>query len=146
MNRKIDKLIPKAIDALKDTANCKISTDGRSIDSAYRSAISSFGAAITLGSLKAAVAVFTKDAEGGEAGIKRSELLRAIHFLVFENEGWPEKAKDVFNRVIAETAISANERSLRQRFINAAVALKLAMNAFELTKKENIGGGEGAES
>lgn len=145
MNRKIDKLIPKAIDALKDTANCKISTDGRSIDSAYRSAISSFGAAITLGSLKAAVAVFTKDAEGGEAGIKRSELLRAIHFLVFENEGWLEKA-EVFNRVIAETAISANERSLRHRFINAAVALKLAMNAFELTKKENTGGGEGEES
>lgn len=143
MNRKIDKLIPDAIAALKDTNNCRISEDGATIKSAYRAAISSFGAAITLGSLKAAVAVFTEDAEGGEAGIKRSELLRAIHFLV---SGEWISAEEVFKAVIDESNTSANERSLRHRFINAAVALKLAMNAFELTKKENIGGGEGAES
>lgn len=143
MNRKIDKLIPDAIAALKDTNNCRISEDGATIKSAYRAAISSFGAAITLGSLKAAVAVFTKDADGGDAGIKRSELLRAIHFLV---SGEWISAEEVFKAVIDESNTSANERSLRHRFINAAVALKLAMNAFELTKKENTGGGEGAES
>ena len=129
MNRETDKLIPKAIEALKDTANCKISTDGVSIKRAYRSAISSFGAAITLGSLKAAVAVFTKDADGGDAGIQRSKLLCAIHYLVFGE--WTD-AKTVFERVIAESSTPANERSLRRRFVNAAVALKLAMNAFDL--------------
>lgn len=143
MNRKIDKLIPDAIAALKDTNNCRISEDGATIKSAYRAAISSFGAAITLGSLKAAVAVFTKDAEGGDAGIKRSELLRAIYYLI---SGEWKSAEEVFKAVIDKSNTSENERSLRHRFINAAVALKLAMNAFELTKKDNPGGGEGAES
>ena len=80
MNNKnrTDSYIPDAIKALEA---CGIAKDGK-IDSSYRGQISSFGAAVTIGSFKQAVAFFAQDAKNGDSKINRSDLILAIDYVI----------------------------------------------------------------
>lgn len=132
----IEKVLPTALEALQ-SPECKICNNG-SIPRAYRSQISAFGSAVTMGSFRAAVAFYSEDVEG--RGVSRSELIRAIYYVAHKSDAlgdvrqedcWLD-AKDVVKKVL-----NLNERDVRaerDRFLHAAVALKLAMNAFNLTK------------
>ena len=139
MNKKqVEIYLPLAIKALTDESRgaCEIRTKVKEKDSGeekwtnqiqktYRGQISAFGAAIVMGSFKSAVAFFSED---GGGKVKRSELLRAMYWIVHQE--W--KKVDLIFREIAALA----EPKLSQEkdaFINASLALKLAMNAFELT-------------
>ena len=129
MNKRIvNEYIPIAIEALNSNC-CHIrEKDSNVIAGTYRSAISSFGAAITMGSFKSAVAFFC---DNGSSTINRSELMRAIYFIVHGKE-W-KTAKEICTEIIAITDESKlNEE--KEAFINASIALKLAMNAFTLKK------------
>lgn len=141
MNKKaVEKYLPLAIEALNDP-QCKIqdknsdeSFSGK-ISKTYRGQISSFGAAVTMGSFKAAVAFFSNKAG---SSVEREQLVRAMYYIVktFENENkkaehWKDAPK------IAEEIIKTpqeNIPALKEKFINASLALKLAMNAFDLYK------------
>lgn len=138
MNKKqIDAMLPKALEVLQN-GKFGISQAGK-INSAYRSAIAAFGAAMTMGSFKAAVSFFSKDAEDGKAGISRSKLLEAMNLIA---RGGQDNSKDILNYVIK--CGKEEEKRLKRDFINAAVALKLAMNAFDLGKNDKKGDeGEG---
>lgn len=127
--KKIEKMLPRALETLADQ-ECGISSNGK-INKSYRSAISSFGAAVTMGSFRAAVSFFSKDADGGDAGIYRSRLLRAMEHVVH-----PESWKDV--KKIVETALAkeTDVRQMQDNYLHAAVALKLAMNAFDLDPED----------
>lgn len=104
---------------------CGIAGDGK-IDSAFRSQISSFGAAVVMGSLKAAVAFFAAD---GNADVPRSQLIKAIYYVIKRTKQEP---KQVFDYVCAK-----DNRETKEKFINASIALKLAMNFFDLGKGDD---------
>lgn len=136
--KKIEKMLPIALKTLADK-KCGVSENGK-ISKSYRSAISSFGAAVTMGSFRAAVAFFSKDADKGDAGISRSKLLRAIDYLCQTwDSRWIDRDKNAADWRTAEKVCAfvlerpQNEiKLLEQDFLHAAVALKLAMNAFDL--------------
>ena len=76
MNKKrVDNWVITARDAL---IHCGIAKDGK-IDKNFRSQISAFGAAVTMGSFKAAVAFYAKQ---GNADTDRSALLKAIYYVI----------------------------------------------------------------
>ena len=122
--RKVEALLPQALAALNDT-HCRI-VENNKISKTYRGQISSFGAAITMGSFKAAVAFFSVKADNG-TGVDRSRLIAAMNFIV---HGQWKDPSDILKNILNLSGNQLNEE--REAFINAALALKLAMNAFEL--------------
>ncbi len=120
--KKIDSLLPAALSALKE---CAISDEkNTTILKSYRSAIASFGAAVTMGSFKAAVAFFSEDADPSKSKISWSELIRAMYRV---SAGvWLESSE------ICKIILNDPNDALKDTFLHASVALKLAMNAFDL--------------
>lgn len=118
--KKVDELLPKAVEVLK---NEKIANDNNEIVKTFRGQISTFGAAITNGSLISAVAFFSQK---GESDIDRSKLMKAIFDLT------PNKGNNgtLFDYVKNEG--KANEPKVKEEILNASIALKLAMNLYVL--------------
>ena len=138
--RKIEEWIPLAKNAIEKTG---ISKDGKILKS-FRGQISSFGAAVTMGSMKAAVAFFS---DNGGASVKREELMKAILEILqrqekevgmqVDGQNKPIHGKSVKEyKTLAEYVFSEEnpklEDEMKEEIINAAIAIKLAMNLFEL--------------
>ena len=126
--KKVDALIPMAVDVLKDVG---IANDNNEINRAFRGQISTFGAAIINGSLISAVAFFSNDSESVK--VKRSKLMDAIYMLIKNNKDNIEK-NALFSYVKDTTE---PEMDKREKIINAAIALKLAMNIYKLSGNED---------
>ncbi len=121
MNKKwIDDHIDNAYRALK---HVEIVKNGK-IDKTYRGQLSTFGAAITMGSLLPAIAFFSTD---GESSVDRSKLLKAIARVLNQNNLY-----DYAQKKINE----GNANSCKEEILNAAIALKLAMNLYEFTEEK----------
>lgn len=142
MNNKarIDSYIPVAIDALSES---RIEKGGK-VNSSYRSQISSFGAAVTIGSFKQAVAFFAQDAKNGSSEINRSKLIVAIDYLLQKvgavkvygsTEAKIKDAKIIQEEIITLTD-EAELKRLENLYLDAAVALKIAMGVFDMGKAE----------
>ncbi len=126
MNKKrVDSLINPAIKVLK---NLKIADENGKIDSTFRAQISAFGASVIMGSFKSAVAFYAKQ---GNSDVDRALLLRAMHCLVSGCENTNVSGEDIFNQICAPEADLAQ---IQEDYINASIALKLAMNFFDLDK------------
>lgn len=128
MNKaKVNEYLPIAIVALK---KCGIADEKDRIISTYRSNISSFGAAVTMGSFKAAVAFFSADAKDDNSKVSRSKLIQAMDFVV-HGKGEDDKPRDV--KIICAEVIETNDdKALCEKYINASIGLKLAMNVYYL--------------
>lgn len=98
-----------------------ISNDKGQVVKTFRGQISSFGAAVVMGSLKSAVAYFSAD---GEATVERTKLVKAMYYVVEKKEAKPE---EVFEYICKNDDIQTKEK-----FIDASLAIKLALNFFEL--------------
>ena len=118
--RRVDDWIAPAMLALAETG---IAEAGK-VDSKFRGQISSFGAAVVMGSLKAAAAFFAKQ---GSAAVPRERLLSAMYFVISGGEN-QEPAK-VFSYICENDTVET-----REKFIDAAIALKLAMNLYDMGK------------
>ena len=121
MNKAIvNQQIGDAYDALKE---CGIVKNGK-IEKAFRGQISTFGAAVTMGSLNAAIAFFSKDEK---AKVERSKLIEAILVVIRKNEKVDDNIKTLYEYVSKKK----NEEECKEKIMNAAIAIKLAMNLYE---------------
>ena len=119
MNKKmVDDYLDDAYKAIKVTG---ISEDGK-VKKTYRGAISTFGAAVTMGSLLSAAVFFS---DNGGATVERANLAKALYLIVTGEQS--DDKECLFNYV-------KDHRDDKERILNAAVALKLAMNLYELTE------------
>ena len=119
MNKnRVDSWLLSAKEALKTTG---IADKNGVIEKSYRGQISSFGAAIIMGSFKSAVAFFS---EQGGASVERDKLLSAMYLVIFNEE---KSAKQVLDYVCKN-----DTKELKNKFIDASIAIKLAMNFYEL--------------
>ena len=137
--RRVDKWTTSALAAL-NSESCGIREQGtRSIPKAYRAQISSFGSAVVTGSFKMAVLVFSQAQESRHHDdVDRSKLLSAMYYIVNYNSAdgadnernWKSPAQ------IAEEIVSINNAQqlarTRAAYLDASIALKNAMNAFDL--------------
>lgn len=122
MNKKrVNEWLLIAKDALEKS---EIVENGK-INKTYRGQISSFGAAVVMGSLPAAVAFFS---EQGGSTVDRTKLLVAMYYCIFQEK---KSEKEILDFVVKNDTIE-----MREKFTDAAIALKLAMNFFELVEKE----------
>ena len=133
---KIDELIANAIPILRNTGIVKKDekTDEEYILRSFRGQISSFGAAVEMGSLLSAVAFFSKK---GGSDTDRQLLMRAIYLLIINDTETKIDAKSEQSELLLFVIEHRNEPELKKNIIDAAVALKLAMNAYELRDKDD---------
>lgn len=120
--RTVEKMIPEACEVLTRVG---IAKNGR-VEGNYRAQFSAFGAAVTMGSVRAAVAFFN---ETGRSDVERFLIVEAVSALLGKS---------------GDTASLTNEE--KESIINAAVALKLALNFFTLDKSGKGTRGEEASS
>ncbi|MBQ3265284.1 MAG: hypothetical protein IJH07_05850 [Ruminococcus sp.] len=133
MNKKrVNEWILPAREAI---IRCKITEDGKSVIKTFRGQISSFGAAVVMGSLKSAVAFFT---EQGGASVSREKLIVAMYYIINgkayeipEKTDEQIKAKEVF-----EWVCKSKDPDMKEKFIDASIALKLALNFFDLKEEK----------
>lgn len=105
--RNIEKLIPKAI----EVARVVLAEEGTVIQKEYNSYISSLGASISQAGLISTIAYFKKTDSNSKAD--RIKLLKAIEKLIDKGEIEKQSKSDI---------------------LDSAVALKLAIRTFELSK------------
>ena len=128
MNKKrIQQWIAPACQVLED---CGIVENG-TVNPSFRSQLSAFGAASIMGSMKSAAAFFSKQ---GNASIHRELLLSAMYCVVVGQYDRVPEPSWVFDYLCKN-----DSRDTREAFLDAAVALKLAMNLFDLGKEDNNG-------
>ncbi|MBQ8515319.1 MAG: hypothetical protein IJ496_07965 [Ruminococcus sp.] len=128
MNKKlVDEYLPLAVEALTDPS-VQIAENGK-VSSAFRGKISSFGAAVSAGSLLSAVALFS--AQNG-ASVDLSKLMAAINFML--KKKIPMQTKD---RLFDTVRNCPSKRFMKEQVLSCAAALKLAMNLFDLGNGEN---------
>ena len=127
MNKnEINKLIPYAYEALAKT---KIVENG-CISKTFRGQISTFGAAITMGSLVAAIAFFN---DKGSASVDRAELMKAICMVLVDSGKIELKNENIDKDSLYNYVLSQKSESLcKENILNASIAIKLAMNLYEL--------------
>jgi CRISPR-associated protein Cmr5 len=134
--RKVNELIPKAYRVLREV---KIENEDKKkkgdsdpydrivennkISKKWLGQISSFGAAIATGSLLSAVAFFN---DQGGAELNRKLLIMAIGKLI--------NSEDLLKEVHESMKDAVNEHKMKEEIINAAIALKLSMNLYDLGK------------
>lgn len=133
----VDSLLPEAIFALEN----KVVKENGKIDKGLRGQIASFGAAVSAGSLLAAAAFFN---EQNNAETERHKLMEAINLMLERRKLVPKTGKTLFDTIHA----NQQDRTVKEKVLCCAVALKLAMNLFELTdgKKTKQSKGEEASS
>lgn len=133
MNKKeVNANIDYAYEALKE---CHIATDNKIVKT-FRGQISSFGAAVEMGSLKPAILFFS---DQGGSSVKRTNLMQAIQYVLLKgNKGEMQGSEDkpgLYVYIKDQEQKGIPEYKLKERVLNAAIAIKLAMNLFELTKE-----------
>ncbi|MEG2717672.1 MAG: type III-B CRISPR module-associated protein Cmr5, partial [Eubacterium sp.] len=134
MNKRIiNEMIPKAYTVLETV---KIAKNGK-INENYRGQISSFGASVIMGSLLPAVAYFSEKGNTDvnvDDGVDRRKIINAITLLLYGDEKNARSSNlfSILREQIGETGNTVNtllnESYIKEKVINAAIALKLAMN------------------
>lgn len=144
--KKVDSYLKNAVAVLEKT---KI-VEEKKIEKGYRRQISTFGASVTMGSILSAVACFS---EQGKANVNRSKLMAAI-YLLLKNEKlkeYNEELKEYYGKKdpdkkdpdknysnklfeYVKDNYPDNAVTVKEEILEAAVALKLAMNLYELKK------------
>lgn len=120
MKKRVEQYIPDAINILVDVG---IAENGK-VNNKFHGYFSSFGASIVLSGIKPALAFYSnkKDEE-------RVKILKAIYKLITGNDELSATA--LLNYFIEN---ENNDPLLKQKIMDAAVALKLAVRTYELIK------------
>ena len=125
MNKKrIDELIPIAYEELKAIAK------NNEIDKTYRGGVSSFGAAVSMGSIRSAAAFFSASSSGATYDRKKlGQIILAV--------ATSEKSKTTKKSTTPEKSTTLYEYVMRhdgceEELMDAAVAVKLAMTLYDL--------------
>ena len=140
--KKVEEYLSVAIDAIKV---CKIAKEGKVIRT-YRSNISGFGAAVAMGSFKAAVAFYSSDAKT-EGDVKRSKLIQAMDYIVRSAEQKLEAPTIREVPTILEKIVGLpSDRLIKEQYLDASIALKLAMNTYELIDPDKPKAGSKSEN
>ena len=151
--RKIDEYISKAIEVLNN--NKKIVKEGGKIDKTFSGQIATFAVAVSTGSLLSAVAFFS---DNGGASNERSSLMNVIYEIIADEKLSDTDKEDDKNKrnvnnknsKLLDYVISKYEKvkesndivsynRIKEDILNAAIAVKLAMNFYELVDNSNKG-------
>lgn len=129
MNKhRIDTMIPIAYKALSCTG---IADEEGKIQKGFRRQISTFGAAVTTGTLLSAILFFSQK---GKAEVDRTKLMDAIYEILDNLLGLSDSSlnNDEKHHLFKYAQKEKDVDRATELILDAAIALKLAMNLYEL--------------
>ena len=135
--RRVDSYIDIAAEALQQTG---IADNNGRVRKGYRGQISTFGAAVINGSLKSAIAFYSNIENSSD--YKRTYLMKAICYVIKVD---PSKTSAMqyddtaLYKYVVSDATDETLLSKKENITDAAIALKLAMNLFELCDDNGTG-------
>lgn len=121
MKKQIEKYLPDAISIIREV---KIANENGEVNSKFNGYFSSFGAAIVLSGMKPALAFYSNSTKAKE----RSKILSAVYKLVV-NRSTGENIEPV--KLLHYYLDHENDRLLKHKILDAAVALKLAVRTYK---------------
>lgn len=124
---RINRFLSIAYDAIKNSE--LIEND--KLQGNYKAQITSFGAAISMGSLLSAIAFFS---DKGSSDLKRQELMKLIYYVI---KNKTVAYKDITNYDLFKYA--RDNENVKQEVLDAAIAIKLTLNLFEEDTSKNKG-------
>ncbi len=139
--KRIDELIPKAIEAINRN---KIPGANNIVPNEYKGYIDTFGASIVQNGLEPAIIFFetaggkeddsiTSDREKQGIYANRNKLMKAILDVIQGIE--KGKPSTLFEYVTLQKK-RMDEKQIRQQVVDAAIAVKLALRTFAIQKKD----------
>lgn len=128
-------MIPTAYDVLGSKG---IAVNGK-ISKGFRGQISTFGAAVTTGTLLSAILFFSQK---GNAIVDRTKLMDAIYEIIKQINPETNDVGNLYKFVIKEINSAKGDTAIKELILDAAIALKLAMNLYELEDPINRGESE----
>lgn len=132
---RIEDFLPRAYEVIKFPCIqiAKKNDDGEyEVQDGLKGQIAAFGASVNMGNLKSAIAFFS---EQGGSKSERHKLMKAIYLVLHENKTECDD-KDLF-----ESVKSLNKEQIaeiKEKILDAAIALKLAFKMYKPTSKKNI--------
>lgn len=127
---RINRYLSIAYDAVK---NSELIKDDK-LQGNYKAQITSFGAAVSMGSLLSAIAFFS---DKGSSDLKRQELMKLIYYIIRKDEGIEDKYDEIKKYALFEYA--KDNENVKQEVLDAAIAIKLTLNLFEEDTSKNKG-------
>lgn len=127
---RINRYLSIAYDAVK---NSELIKDDK-LQGNYKAQITSFGAAVSMGSLLSAIAFFS---DKGSSDLKRQELMKLIYYIIRKDEGIEDKYDEIKKYALFEYA--KDNGNVKQEVLDAAIAIKLTLNLFEEDTSKNKG-------
>jgi CRISPR-associated protein Cmr5 len=128
MKARIEKYLPAAIQAVEKI----IRENNDPIPNEYKRYISSFGASVIQAGLLPAVAFYSSKASDSSS-VDRTKVMDAILYILQQNETGINKQK-LIDFVIDIINANTNIEVWKNKIMDAATALKLAIRTFEITK------------
>ncbi|MTB64580.1 hypothetical protein GGG87_06190 [Streptococcus sp. zg-86] len=114
--RTVNQMLPLAYQVLKEEF------PSEHIPKEFRGYISTFGAAITMGSLAAAVAFYSSEENGAQQDRHKLPMILLNVLKRYDT--------NVTEGNLFEYVVNSNERLGKENVLHAAIAVKLAMNLF----------------
>lgn len=128
MNKNIiNEEISLAYDAIREVG---IANEKGEVQKTFRGQVTSFGASVLMGSLLSSIAFFSDDKK---ASVDRSLILKAIFYILEKQEKVGSEETNLFKYA------QSNQKEKKEEILNAATALKLAMNLYHLTGEKEDG-------
>ncbi len=124
MKKRVEKYIPFALEAVTE----KIAKNGK-VSSEFNGYISSFGASVISSGLLPAIAFYSN--ENASTAEDRTKLMDAILFVL------KKERSDIKSAKLIHYPVSYPDHDCKNRVLDAAVALKLAIRTFELVKRSS---------
>jgi CRISPR-associated protein Cmr5 len=133
MLRKIEHLIPAALDAIDDVLVAEYGKDA--IPSGYQSAISGFGATLLQMGLLPTLAVYSD--EGSDAEIVRQKLLEVLKKIIAHDDSrFSVDGKNLLGKKkdLLKDALQPGfpQASFKEHLLQASLAFKLAIRTYKL--------------
>lgn len=119
---RINRYLSIAYEAVK---NSELIKDDK-LQGNYQAQITSFGAAVSMGSLLSAIAFFS---DKGSSDVKRQELMKLIYYIIKKDKGSEEKYNEIKKYALFEYA--KDNGNIKPEVLDAAIAIKLTLNLFE---------------
>jgi len=124
MKKRIEQYLPDAIEIIEKV---KIADQNGNVNNKFNGYFSSFGAAIVLSGIKSALAFYSNKKTAKE----RVKILQAIYMLIVPGHNREEIPAE---KALLEYYIDNenNDPLLKQKILDAAIALKLAVRTYKL--------------
>ena len=124
MKQRVEKYIPEAIESIENNI-----LENNKVKSQFKGYISSFGAAIIQTGLIPAVAFYSVQ---GDADAERQKLIEAIKKILNENDETILSNQSLLSFLIEKFESDDNMNLWKEKIMDAATALKLAVRTFEM--------------